>query len=33
MRQGWELAEKVEITSKELLDNKYKEEKIQKAMP
>ena len=27
MRQGWELAEKVEITSKELLDNKYKEEK------
>ena len=27
MRQGWELAEKVDITSKELLDNKYKEEK------
>ena len=27
MRQGWELAEKKDITSKELLDNKYKEEK------
>ena len=27
MRQGWELAEKVDITSKELLNNKFKEEK------